>query len=123
MLVSDDWRQAYTTVADLAMLCDFGPDYWDFLCDERAVGNHVVLFAICGFLSEHFSVGFSAQVCVRLVCGARLIQYLIQMHFANCDVNLAMHATGALDLWPTLQQARRAATTMATRRRPRRPTA
>ena len=48
LLVSDEWEQTFSSVAELGMLCDFGPDYyWEFLHEEEAVGNHVVLFAIC----------------------------------------------------------------------------
>ena len=71
ILVTDDWNELFSSVGELAMLCDFGPDFWDFLHDERAVGNHVVLFAICGFISQHFRVGFCAQACTPVISCAR----------------------------------------------------
>ena len=27
LLVSDEWKQTYSSVAELSMLCEFGPDY------------------------------------------------------------------------------------------------
>ena len=65
-IVDDVWKcRASAEYSDFGLLCDFGDDYYEFLENERAVGNHVVLVAICGVLSEFFCVDFAAKVCAR----------------------------------------------------------
>lgn len=65
-LIADaDWRNRTTIQReDLGQLCSFGEDYWSFLKDERAVGTHVTVLAICGVLSEVTGYQINAQACL-----------------------------------------------------------
>ena len=53
LVVDGDWqKRSADRCDDLTRLCDAGPDYYEFLSKQTAVGNHVVLMAICGVFSQ-----------------------------------------------------------------------
>ena len=53
LVIDCDWQKRSTDrLDDLTRLCDAGPDYNEFLSKPTAVGNHVVLMAICGVFSK-----------------------------------------------------------------------
>jgi len=63
MIIADDWKQrGAAQSAELGVLHECGSEFSEFLEDEHAVGNHIVLLAICGVLSELFCIDFAAKV-------------------------------------------------------------
>ena len=63
LVLDDDWRQRPDCCPDeLVRLGDAGPDYDEFLFALDAIGNHVVLLAICGVLSKLARMRIAAQV-------------------------------------------------------------
>ena len=61
-LVVSDWSSTAVQNADLSRLCDYGREYFDFLHEKKAVGNHVVVLAICAVLSIMLNKEVRAQV-------------------------------------------------------------
>ena len=53
---------------ELVRLGDAGPDYDEFLFTLDAIGNHVVLLAICGVLSKLTRMRIAAQVRASRAC-------------------------------------------------------
>ena len=53
LVIDGDWqKRSADRRDDLTRLCDAGTDYDEFLSKRTAVGNHVVLMAICGVFSK-----------------------------------------------------------------------
>ena len=65
-LIADaEWRQSSTIqYEEFGQLCSFGEDYWSFLKDDKAVGSHITVLAICGVFSEITGCQIQAQVCL-----------------------------------------------------------
>ena len=69
LVLDDDWRQRPDCCPDeLMRLGDAGPDYDEFLSASDAIGNHVVLLAICGVLSKLTRMRIAAQVRASRAC-------------------------------------------------------
>jgi hypothetical protein len=63
LVLDGDWRLRSDCCPDeLMTLRDAGPDYHEFLSIAETVGNHVVLLAICGVLSQRTGTRITAQV-------------------------------------------------------------
>ena len=69
LVLDDDWRQRpYCCPDELVRLGDAGTDYEEFLSACDAVGNHVVLLAICGVASKLTRKRMAAQVRASRAC-------------------------------------------------------
>ena len=69
LVLDDDWRQRPDCCPDeLMRLGDAGPDYDEFLSASEAIGNHVVLLAICGVMSKLTRMRIAAQVRASRAC-------------------------------------------------------
>ena len=69
LVLDDDWRQRPDCCPDeLMTLGDAGPDYDEFLSASEAIGNHVVLLAICGVMSKLTRMRIAAQVRASRAC-------------------------------------------------------
>ena len=75
LIIDSDWNRSGQD--EIGLLCDAGPDYWQFLKDPTAVGTHTVLLAVCGVLSELTSHCFEAKV-------SALIQKLLVCILREC---------------------------------------
>ena len=96
LVLDDDWRQRPDCCPDeLMKLRDAGPDYDEFLSASDAVGNHVVLLAICGVLSKRARTRITAHHGAGACLPPLWKSLVYARHAAQCPPpNEAVHAAG-----------------------------
>jgi hypothetical protein len=59
LVVDEDWQSG----SEICLLREFGPDFWIYVQDPRAVGTHLTLIALSAVLSQ--ATGYAIDAMVR----------------------------------------------------------